>query len=233
MSQGYSNLSDMDLCSWLISLDWMWHLNLSASTLRRPLPLLSVILYSSMPSRSIKKAPSSDGFTSNFPENMAANMGSGSLVNVWRLVVKRRPPTLRFMVLRHGVDCFLHKRLNTGMAPTCDWMIKIVKVNKLCLNSLLVSIVNRVSQSGTMKYQCEWKHRCVKQEMVTYVAKGRQPFLFSEVVQRHSGDEKVICWLNSFSQFRRTTRDWSHSCISPLTGIAPTQTFINFFSIIS
>ena len=44
---------------------------------------------------------------------------------------------------------------NTGMAPTCDWMIKIVKVNKLYLNSLLVSIVNRVSQSGTMKYQCE------------------------------------------------------------------------------
>ena len=38
----------------------------------------------------------------------------------------------------------------------------------------------------TMKYQC-------KQEMVTYVAKGRQPFLFSEVVQRYSGDEKVIC----------------------------------------
>ena len=47
------------------------------------------------------------------------------------------------------------KRLNTGMAPTCDWMIKIVKVNKLYLNSLLVSIVNRVSRSGTMKYQCE------------------------------------------------------------------------------
>ena len=39
------------------------------------------------------------------------------------------------------------------MAPTCDWMIKIVKVDKLCLNSLLVSIVNRVSRSGTMKYQ--------------------------------------------------------------------------------
>ena len=48
-----------------------------------------------------------------------------------------------------------HWRLNTGMAPTCDWMIKIVKVNKLYLNSLLVSIVNRVSRSGTMKYQCE------------------------------------------------------------------------------
>ena len=77
-----------------------------------------------------------------------------------------------------------HKRLNTGMAPTCDWMIKIVKVNKLYFNSLLVSIVYRVSQSGTMKYQCEWKHRCIKQEMVTNVAKRRQPFLFSEVVQR-------------------------------------------------
>ena len=46
-------------------------------------------------------------------------------------------------------------RLNTGMAPTCDWMIKIVKVNNLYLNSLLVSMVNRVSRNGTMKYQCE------------------------------------------------------------------------------
>ena len=42
------------------------------------------------------------------------------------------------------------KRLNTGMAPTCDWMIKIVKVNKLYLNSLLVGIVNSMSQSGSM-----------------------------------------------------------------------------------
>ena len=32
------------------------------------------------------------------------------------------------------------------MAPTCDWMIKIVKVNHLYLNSLLVSMVNRVSR---------------------------------------------------------------------------------------
>ena len=48
--------------------------------------------------------------------------------------------------------------------------------------------------------------------MVTYVAKGRQPFLFSEVVQRYSGDEKVICRLNSFSQFRWTIRDWSQAC---------------------
>ena len=106
----------------------------------------------------------------------------------------------------HGGIIRVFKRQNTEMASTCDWMIKIVKVNKLYLNSLLVSIVNRVSQSGTMKYQCEWKHRCIKQEMVTYVAKGRQLFLFSEVVQRYSGDEKVMCWLNSFSQFRRTIR---------------------------
>ena len=34
-------------------------------------------------------------------------------------------------------------------------MIKIVKVNKLYLNSLLVSIVKRVSRSGRMKYQYE------------------------------------------------------------------------------
>ena len=27
------------------------------------------------------------------------------------------------------------KTTNNGMAPTCDWMIKIVKVNKLYLNS--------------------------------------------------------------------------------------------------
>ena len=56
---------------------------------------------------------------------------------------------------QYGAGNCENKRLNTGMAPTCDWMIKIVKVNKLYLNSLLVSIVNRVSRSGTMKYQCE------------------------------------------------------------------------------
>ena len=49
----------------------------------------------------------------------------------------------------------IDKQLNTGMVPTCDWMIKIVKVNNLYLNSLHVSMVNRVSRSGTMKYQCE------------------------------------------------------------------------------
>ena len=55
----------------------------------------------------------------------------------------------------HGGQARADKRLNTGMAPTCDWMIKIVKVNNLYLNSLHVSMVNRVSRSGTMKYQCE------------------------------------------------------------------------------
>ena len=45
------------------------------------------------------------------------------------------------------------KRLNTaGMAPTCDWMIKIVKINNLYLNAFLVSMIKRVSRSGTMKY---------------------------------------------------------------------------------
>ena len=60
-----------------------------------------------------------------------------------------------------------NKRLNTGMAPTCDWMIKIVKVNKLYLNSLLVSIVNRVSRSGTMKYQCENTDESIKKWLLT------------------------------------------------------------------
>ena len=84
-------------------------------------------------------------------------------------------------------------------------------------------MLDRVSRSGTMKYQFEWKYRCVKLEMVTYITK-RRPFLFSKVVQRYSGD-KVIRWLVSLTkliiQFRRTTRNWSHCCISPLTGIAP------------
>ena len=60
-----------------------------------------------------------------------------------------------FKRIQHGGDGGKNKRLNTGMAPTCDWMIKIVKVHKLYLNSLHVSIVNRVYRSGTMKYRCE------------------------------------------------------------------------------
>ena len=46
----------------------------------------------------------------------------------------------------------VHKRLNTGMAPTCDWMIKIVKVNKLYLNSLLVSIEQLVYNFSLILY---------------------------------------------------------------------------------
>ena len=34
-----------------------------------------------------------------------------------------------------------------------------------------------VSRSGTMKHQCAWKHRRVKQEMVTYIAGGMAAFL--------------------------------------------------------
>ena len=83
-----------------------------------------------------------------------------------------------FLRMRKGnsnYNKFCYKRLNTGMAPICDWMIKIVKVNKLYLNSLLVSIVNRVSRSGTMKYQCENANVSNKRE-------GRS-ILPSEVVQ--------------------------------------------------
>ena len=39
-----------------------------------------------------------------------------------------------------------NKRLNTGMAPTCDWMIKTVKVNNLYLNSL--GRINNRSDEG-------------------------------------------------------------------------------------
>ena len=39
------------------------------------------------------------------------------------------------------LSCDRNQRLNTGMAPSCNWMIKIVKVNELYLNSLLLSIV--------------------------------------------------------------------------------------------
>ena len=80
------------------------------------------------------------------------------------------------------------------MAPTCDWMIKIVKVNKLDLNSLLKGIVNRVSRSGTMKYQCENTDESNKKWLLngTHNEEKAESSLFSEVVQRYSGDEKVI-----------------------------------------
>ena len=77
------------------------------------------------------------------------------------------------------------------MAPTCDWMIKIVKVKKLHLNSLLVNIVNRVSRSGIMKYQCKNTDESNKNGYLHNEEKA-ESILFSEVVQRYSGDEKVI-----------------------------------------
>ena len=78
------------------------------------------------------------------------------------------------------------------MAPTCDWMIKIVKANKLYLNSLLVSIINRVSRGGTM--------RNINVKTLMYQTRNgnlhneekTKSILFSEVVQRYSDDEKVI-----------------------------------------
>ena len=78
------------------------------------------------------------------------------------------------------------------MAPTCDWMIKIVKVNDLHLNSLHVSMVNRMSRSGTMKYQCETPMSQTRNGYLHNEDKAESS-LFSEVVQRYSGDEKVIC----------------------------------------
>ena len=77
------------------------------------------------------------------------------------------------------------------MAPTCDWMIKIVKVNKLYLNSLLVSIVNRVSQSGTMKYNGKTPMTQTRNGYLHNEEKA-ESVLFSKVFQRYSGDEKVI-----------------------------------------
>ena len=73
-------------------------------------------------------------------------------------------------------------------------MIKIVKVNKLDLNSLLMGIVNRVSRSGTMKYQCENTDESNKKWPLNGIhnEEKAESSLFSEVVQRYSGDEKVI-----------------------------------------
>ena len=42
---------------------------------------------------------------------------------------------------KNGGENRFQWRLNTGMAPTCHWRIKIVKINKLYLNTLLLSIV--------------------------------------------------------------------------------------------
>ena len=64
------------------------------------------------------------------------------------LKVQLSPSFFSVNCIENGGGSKTDKRLN-------NWMIKIVKVNMLYLNSLLVSIVNRVSRSGTMKYQCE------------------------------------------------------------------------------
>ena len=80
-----------------------------------------------------------------------------------------------------------------------------------------------------------WKHRWVKQEMATYITKRRQSLScsarsFSDIPAMKKSSADKLRWQNSFSQFRRTTRDWSHSCISPQTEMDLTHTYINFFS---
>ena len=75
-------------------------------------------------------------------------------------------------------------------------MIKIVKVNKLYRNSSLMSIfypcVSKRNDEISMRGKTP---TCQTRNGYIYLAGERQPFLFSEVVQRYSGDEKVICWL--------------------------------------
>ena len=87
-------------------------------------------------------------------QNLKSEIWNQTAYTLCNLLNNTSTVRLKNITIR-DVNCLWNKRLNTGMAPTCDWMIKIVKVNKLYLNSLLVSIVNRVSRSGTMKYQCE------------------------------------------------------------------------------
>ena len=48
---------------------------------------------------------------------------------------------------------------------------------------------------------------------------------FSDITAMKKSSADKPCWQNSFSQFRQTTKDWSHSCISPLTGMAPTYAY--------
>ena len=65
------------------------------------------------------------------------------------------------------------------MAPTCNGMIKIVK-----LISYILALCSWVWLTACLEAE-QWNINAsentdvsVKQEMVTYVAKGRQPFLF-------------------------------------------------------
>ena len=71
--------------------------------------------------------------------------------------------------------------------------------------------------------------------MATYITKRRQSLScsarsFSDIPAMKKLSAAKLRWQNSFSQFRRTTREWSHSCISLLTGMASTHAYINFFS---
>ena len=86
-------------------------------------------------------------------------------------------------------NCLWNWRLNTGMAPICDWMI-IVKVNKLYFNSLLVSITACLEAEqwniNVKTPMCQTRNGYLHNE------EKAESILFSEVVQRYSSDEKVI-----------------------------------------
>ena len=104
-------------------------------------------------------------------------------------------------------------------------------MNRLYLNSLLVSIVypcvSKQKNEISMRVKtptCQTRKGYLNNE------KRAESFSLSEVVQRFSGDGKVIRWQNSFRQFRRTIRDWSHSCISPLTGMFRLMRILIVFS---
>ena len=95
--------------------------------------------------------------------------------------------------LNYGADTNLYLRLNTGMAPTCDWMIKIVK-----LISYIVTPCSWVLWTACLEAE-QWNINVIT--LMSQIRNGylnneekAEFILFSEVVQRYSGDEKVIRW---------------------------------------
>ena len=71
--------------------------------------------------------------------------------------------------------------------------------------------------------------------MATYITKRRQSLScsarsFNDTLAMKKSSALKLRRQNSCSQFRWTTRDWSHSCTSPQTKMAPTHACINFFS---
>ena len=107
------------------------------------------------------------------------------------------------------------------------------------LISYILTLCSWVMLTGCLEAEISmWKHQCVKKEMATYITKRRQSLScsarsFSDIPAMKKSSAAKLHWQNSFSQFRRTTREWSHSCISLLTGMAPTHAYINFFFVLA